>query len=148
LTRLIEFGKIDFLINNAGIGSNLAFVSDYSEPEWDKIINTNLKSVFLCCKECVKNMIKNKSGHIINIASILGKTGAPYFSIYSASKGGIIAFSKSLREELKQFNIKVDIICPGSMNTPFIDAVKAKGKLKNILKPMLSTKVNPNIMLD
>ena len=80
-------------------------------------------------------MIKNKSGHIINIASILGKTGYPYFSIYSASKGGNIAFSKSLREELRRFNIKVDVICPGSINTPFIDTVKVKGRLKSILKP-------------
>lgn len=130
-----KFGKIDFLINNAGIGGDLAFITDYTEKEWDKIINTNLKSVFLFCKECVKNMIKNKSGHIISIASIFGKTGFPYFSIYSASKGGIIAFSKSLREELKQFNIKVDVICPGSINTPFIDTVRAKGRLKSILKP-------------
>lgn len=136
VTEVIRrFGKIDFLINNAGIGGSLAFVTDYTEKEWDKTINTNLKPVFLFCKECVKNMIKNKSGHIINIASILGKTGFPYFSIYSASKGGIIAFSKSLREELRQFNIKVDVICPGSINTPFIDTVRAKGRLKNILKP-------------
>ena len=136
ITEVIrKFGKIDFLINNAGIGGDLAFITDYTEKEWDKIINTNLKSVFLFCKECVKNMIKNKSGHVINIASILGKTGFPYFSIYSASKGGIIALSKSLREELKQFNIKVDVICPGSMNTPFINTVKAKGRLKSILKP-------------
>ncbi|MBU4204976.1 SDR family NAD(P)-dependent oxidoreductase, partial [Patescibacteria group bacterium] len=70
-----------------------------------------------------------------NIASILGKTGSPYFSIYSASKGGIIAFSKSLREELRRFNIKVDVICPGSINTPFIDTVRVKGRLKSILKP-------------
>ena len=150
-----KFGKIDFLINNAGIGGDLAFITDYSEKEWDKIINTNLKSVFLFCKECIKNMIKNKSGHIINIASILGKTGFPYFSIYSASKGGIIAFSKSLREELRQFNIKVDVICPGSINTPFIDTVRAKGRLKSILKPkridrskMLNPKDVAKIILD
>lgn len=130
-----KFGKINFLINNAGIGGDLAFITDYTEKEWDKIINTNLKSVFLFCKECIKNMIKNKSGHIINIASILGKTGFPYFSIYSASKGGVIAFSKSLQEELKRFNIKVDVICPGSINTPFIDTIRVKGRLKNVLKP-------------
>lgn len=150
-----KFGEVNFLINNVGIGGPLAFVSDYNEKDWDRIINTNLKSVFLFCKECIKNMIKNKSGHIINIASILGKTGFPYFSIYSASKGGIIAFSKSLREELKQFNIKVDVICPGSINTPFIDTVRAKGRLKNILKPkridrgkMLNPKEVANIILD
>lgn len=150
-----KFGKIDFLINNAGIGGDLAFITDYTEKEWGKIIDTNLKSVFLFCKECVKNMIKNKSGHIINIASIFGKTGFPYFSIYSASKGGIIALSKSLREELSQFNIKVDVICPGSINTPFIDAVGVKGRLKNILKPkridrrkMLNPKDVAKIILD
>lgn len=101
-----KFGKIDFLINNAGVGDSLSFANDMSERDWDKIINTNLRSVFLFCKECVNDMIKNKSGHIINIASIAGVTGLPYFSIYSASKGGIIAFSKALRQELKQFNIK------------------------------------------
>lgn len=156
ITEVIrKFGKIDFLINNAGIGGDLAFITDYTEKEWNKIINTNLKSVFLFCKECIKGMIKNKSGHIINIASILGKTGFPYFSIYSASKGGIIAFSKSLREELRQFNIKVDVICPGSINTPFINTVRAKGKLKSILKPKrmdCSKMLNPedvaNIILD
>jgi NAD(P)-dependent dehydrogenase (short-subunit alcohol dehydrogenase family) len=141
-----RFKKIDFLINNAGIGGPLSFITDYSEKEWDKIMNTNLKSVFLFCKECVKHMIKNKTGHIINIASILGKTGFPYFSIYSASKGGMIAFSKSLQEELKQFNIKVDVICPGSMNTPFIDTVRAKGKFKKHLK--VKKRINRNRMLD
>jgi NAD(P)-dependent dehydrogenase (short-subunit alcohol dehydrogenase family) len=140
-----KFGQIDFLINNAGIGGNLSFITDYAEKEWEKIINTNLKSVFLFCKECIKSMVRNKSGHIINIASLLGKTGFPYFSIYCASKGGIIAFSKSLREELKQFNIKVDVICPGSINTPFIDAVKTKGRLKNILKPK---RIDRSKMLD
>lgn len=140
-----KFGEVNFLINNVGIGGPLAFVSDYNEKDWDKIINTNLRSVFLFCKECVKKMIKNKSGHIINISSIVGRTGLPYFSIYSASKGGVNAFSSSLKEELKQFNIKVDTICPGSMNTPFIKKVSVKGKLKNILKPK---RINLNKMLD
>lgn len=142
---LKKLGKIDFLINNAGTGSHLAFVNDYNEEDFHKIINTNFKSVFLFCKECVGNMVKNKSGHIINISSIVAKTGLPYFSIYSASKGAINAFSKSLHQELKQFNIKVDVICPGSINTPFVDNIKVKGKLKNT--PRIK-KINRNKMLN
>ncbi|MFH1780795.1 MAG: SDR family oxidoreductase [Candidatus Nealsonbacteria bacterium] len=140
-----KFGRVDFLINNAGIAGPLAYINDYTDKDWDKIINTNLKSAFLFCKECVNGMIKKRSGHIINISSVAGKNGLPYSSIYSASKGGMIAFSDAIKYELKKFNIKIDVVCPGSMNTPFIYTIKTKGRLKNIFKPK---KINRNRMLN
>lgn len=105
-------GKIDVLINNAGIcDDNLLQLM--TEKCWEKVIDTNLKGTFLCCREFSKMMIRQKEGKIINISSLKGEIGCVGQVNYSASKAGIIALTKSLAKELGQFNISVNCICPG-----------------------------------
>lgn len=110
------FNHIDIVINNAGV-SSVGLFTDLTEDTWDYVINSNLKSVYNICHFSVPNMIKNKSGKIINISSIWGITGASCEVAYSASKGGINAFSKSLAKELGPSNISVNAIACGVINT-------------------------------
>ena len=119
--QLIKFtveklGKIDILINNAGI-SKVGLFMDMSPEEWDYIINVNLKGTINCSHNAVKEMIKQKSGSIINISSMWGSVGASCEVIYSASKGAINSFTKALAKELAPSNIRVNAIAPGVIDT-------------------------------
>ena len=111
-----KFGKIDVLINNAGI-YNFNLIQDIEESEWDEIIDTNLKSVFLCSQAVIKDMLKRKSGLIINISSIDGEKGAAGEVHYVASKAGIDGITKALARELGPSNIRVNSIAPGAIKT-------------------------------
>lgn len=112
-----NFGNIDILINNAGINFNKKFVEE-SEENWDKVINTNLKSVFLCCKAAIPGMIEQKFGRIVNISSISGLKAAIFSSTgYCASKAGIIGFSRCLASQIAQYNIRVNCIAPGAIES-------------------------------
>lgn len=119
--QMIEFaikkwGKIDTLINNAGI-ARLHMFQDITEEEWDEIINTNLKSAFYTSQEALPYMIHEKSGCIINISSIWGLVGASCETVYSISKAGMDALTKSLAKELGPSNIRVNSIAPGVIDT-------------------------------
>ena len=111
-----KYGSIDVLINNSGITSK-RLLDEISLDEWNKIIQTNLNSVFYTSKEASKNMIHNKNGVIINISSVYGINGGSIESAYSASKAGIIGFTKSLAKELGPSNIRVNAIAPGPIMT-------------------------------
>ena len=111
-----KYGKIDVLINNAGISSTNLF-TDITDDEWNKVINTNLYSAFCMSQEVCRNMIHNKSGLIINISSVWGLVGSSCESLYSISKAGIDALTKSLAKELGPSNIRVNSIAPGFINT-------------------------------
>jgi 3-oxoacyl-[acyl-carrier protein] reductase len=115
---LSEFKKVDILVNNAGISSPTLLL-DTSLEEWDRMININLKSVFLCCKEVFPEMMNRKSGKIINIASIAGKRGGGIMgrSAYAAAKGGAIALTKAIAREGGPFGINVNAITPGLTST-------------------------------
>ena len=117
LELIIDKKKIDIFINNAGIAGLNSKVWDYPIDEWEKIINTNLNSVFYCCKAVVPHMIKNNYGRIVNIASIAGKEGNPNASAYSASKAGVIGLTKSLGKELADKNIAVNVVTPAGAKT-------------------------------
>ncbi|MCY7466006.1 3-oxoacyl-[acyl-carrier-protein] reductase [Bacillus safensis] len=111
-----EFGKIDILINNSGITKD-GFLPIMSSKKFDEVIQVNLKGTYLCCREAVKQMILKKQGTIINIASTSGISGAIGQTNYSASKGGIIAFTKSLALEVAQYNIRANVVAPGFIET-------------------------------
>ncbi|MBU3145717.1 elongation factor P 5-aminopentanone reductase [Clostridium sp. CF012] len=115
-TTVEKLGKIDILINNAGI-SKVGLFMDASPEEWDNILNVNLKGTINCSHSVVKEMIKQKSGVIINISSMWGNVGASCEVIYSASKGAINSFTKALAKELAPSNIRVNAIAPGVIDT-------------------------------
>ncbi len=117
-TLLRQTGKLDILINNAGISIVKPFL-ETSETEWDNIINTDLKSVFLCCQACLPHMLEN-GGIVINISSELAYTGRACFSAYTAAKGGIISLTRSLAQEFAPA-IRINAVAPGPTKTPLLD---------------------------
>lgn len=131
IKKTIErWGKIDILINNAGICQFKPFL-EITEEEWDRTLNINLKGYFLCAQAAAKEMIKKKSGVIVNVASIaMGQVGVgfPTLAHYAASKGGIVAMTETMAIELGPYNIRVNAVAPGAIETPMIDSVKQDPK--------------------
>ncbi|MDA9862055.1 3-oxoacyl-[acyl-carrier-protein] reductase [Candidatus Pelagibacter sp.] len=126
-------GSLDCIVNNAGITKdNLAIRMNLEE--WSKVININLTSTFLMCKYSIKKMLKNKSGKIINITSVVGHTGNVGQANYTASKAGIVAMSKSLAIEYAKKNINVNCISPGFISTAMTDQIDEKFKETIIAK--------------
>jgi 3-oxoacyl-[acyl-carrier protein] reductase len=111
-----QFGSIDIVINNAGI-SYVGLLTDMTPADWNRVINTNLTSVYNCCSLAIPHMIKKKCGKIINISSVWGNVGASCEVAYSASKGGMNAFTKALAKELAPSNIQVNAIACGAIDT-------------------------------
>lgn len=120
-----EFGRIDVLVNNAGITID-GLLLRMSEEQWDQVIRVNLKSVFNLTKAVSKNMIRAKSGSIINLTSVVGIKGNAGQANYAASKAGIIGFTKSIALELGSRNIRSNAIAPGFIETEMTDAVDPK----------------------
>lgn len=120
-------GSLDCIINNAGITKDNLTIR-MSLEEWSKVIDINLTSTFLMCKYSIKKMLKNKSGKIINITSVVGHTGNVGQANYTASKAGIVAMSKSLAIEYAKKNINVNCISPGFISTAMTDKIDEKYK--------------------
>jgi len=112
-----SFGRVDVLVNNAGIGGFGGPLHQLPPEAWDQILNTNLRGVFYAIRAFAPMMIRARSGHIINISSIAGKNALPNGAAYAASKWGLNGLSYSVAEELRGYNIRVSVICPGSTNT-------------------------------
>jgi 3-oxoacyl-[acyl-carrier protein] reductase len=125
-----KFKSIDILVNNAGIVYVKKLI-DTSEDEWDKTIDINLKSSFLCTRATLPFMIKNRSGIIINVSSGAGKTGFPDISAYCASKFGMIGLTESVAWEVANYNIRVMAICPGEVDTQMQQNVDLNYYMKN-----------------
>ena len=131
-----QLDGIDVLINNAGITlDNLSI--RLTEENWKKVLDINLTSTFLMCKHTIKKMLKNKSGKIINITSIVGHTGNFGQANYSASKAGIVAFSKSLALEYAKKNININCVSPGFIKTEMTDSINEEFK-KNLISKIPS----------
>ena len=111
-----RFGKIDLLINNAGI-SYVGLITDMTDEDWRNILDTNLSSVFYCCRRAISSMVHNKSGKIINVSSVWGICGASCEAAYSATKGGIGAFTKALAKEVAPSGISVNAVAFGAVDT-------------------------------
>jgi 3-hydroxybutyrate dehydrogenase len=123
--RLMEFafenfGRIDILINNAGL-QHIAPVVDFPEDRWDYLLRVLLTGTFLCCKYAVPHMIRQKWGRVINIASLHGKVASPFKSAYVSAKHGVLGFTKVLALEVAEHNITSNAICPAYVRTPLVE---------------------------
>ncbi|WP_406677110.1 SDR family NAD(P)-dependent oxidoreductase [Moorella sp. ACPs] len=130
-----EYGRIDVLVNNAGTAITKR-AEDLEEADWNRVINVDLKGVFLCSIEVGKQMIAQKKGKIINVASILGLVGERMVLPYCVAKGGVIQMTRALALEWARYNIQVNAICPGYVLTPMNEAdIKGNEKIyNNIIK--------------
>jgi 3-oxoacyl-[acyl-carrier protein] reductase len=111
------FGRIDVLVNNAGIGGFGGPLHQLPPEAWDQILNTNLRGVYYSIRSFAPLMMRNTNGHIINISSLAGKNALPHGAAYAASKWGLNGLSYSVAEELRGHGIRVSVVCPGSTNT-------------------------------
>lgn len=115
-----ELGPIDVLVNNAGSLVERLRILELTEERWDEVIDLNLKSAFLCCRAVAGSMMERKTGAIVNVSSIAGRTGGALGSIhYSTAKGGLITFTKGLAKELAPFEIRVNAVSPGVIDTRY-----------------------------
>jgi len=114
-----QLGKIDLLVNNAG-RSLRALVTETTGEQWDRIMDTNLRGAFLCCRQALLQMIPERYGRIVNIASVWGERGAAYEAVYAASKGGLIALTKSMASEVGLSGITVNAVSPGPVKTAML----------------------------
>lgn len=128
-----NFAKLDFLINNAGFVEPTGIL-ETTLKNWNRTINTNLRGTFLCTKYAI-NLMKQNGGKIINISSTAGLTPRPGWSAYAAAKSGIIGFSQAIAEELRIYNIKMFIICPGRTATPLRRILAPNEDPTSIMQP-------------
>lgn len=130
-TTLDQFGRIDVLVNNAGITKDTLLLRMKPE-QWQAVIDLNLTGVFLCTKAVSKTMLKQRSGRIINIASVAGQMGNPGQANYSAAKAGVIGFTKTVAKELANRGITVNAVAPGFIETDMTHDLKSDGIIQFI----------------
>lgn len=131
-TTLDHFGKINILVNNAGITRD-SLLLRMKEADWDAVLATNLKGVFLCTKAVSKGMLKQRSGVIVNISSVVGLSGNAGQANYAAAKAGIIGFSKSIAKEFASRGIRVNAVAPGYISTDMTENL-AEGMQAEVLR--------------
>jgi NADP-dependent 3-hydroxy acid dehydrogenase YdfG len=123
-------GPVDILVNAAGVGV-FGLVTEFSDADYDAILDTNLRGIFMACRYVLPSMIARGAGDIVNIASIAGKVGTATRAVYCASKFGVVGFSQALAEEVRQYGIRVSVVCPGSTDTSFSSDPNREGKTKS-----------------
>jgi len=126
------FGGVDILVNNAGVARS-ALLLKLDEQQWDQVMAVNLKGVYLCTRAVAPYMVEQRYGKIVNISSIYGRIGAIGDSNYAASKAGVIGFTKSVAKELARYNINVNAVLPGMIDTPLLRGIPEK-YLKRMLE--------------
>lgn len=128
------YQRLDILINNAGIG-RFGTVVDFTPSDWDAVINSNLKAIYLCTQSALSPMLAQGGGQIINVLSIAAKVPFAASSAYCAAKAGALAFTKVVASEVRQQNIRVTAVLPGSVHTPFWDDIPQHPDFEQMLKP-------------
>jgi 3-oxoacyl-[acyl-carrier protein] reductase len=129
-----ELGAIDILVNNAGSLIERQTILEMTAERWDEVMNLNLKSAMLCSQAVAASMIERKTGAIVNVVSIAGRTGGgPGAGAYSVAKGGLITFTKSLAKELAPHRIRVNAISPGVIDTPFHEVFSTPEMIRNFV---------------
>lgn len=114
---LAKVGRVDVLVNNAGVGSFSTELHKLAPEEWDRVTRVNLRGPYLMVRAFAPRMIEQKGGHIINISSLAGKNALPKGAVYAATKWGLNGLTYSIAEELRTYGIRVSVICPGSVHT-------------------------------
>lgn len=142
-TILAETSSVDILVNNAGITKD-GLIFRMKDEEWDDVLNTNLKSAFLLCRGFARTMIKQRSGSIINISSVVGIMGNAGQSNYSASKAGLIGLTKSLAKEVAARGVRVNAVAPGFVDTSMTE--KLGEKAREALAEIIPAKEQENLM--
>lgn len=113
-------GRLDCAVNNAGVSGVMVPTVDYPEDDWDRVIATNLKGVWLCMKQELQQMLKQGGGSIVNTASVAGLVGVPMTSAYVAAKHGVVGLTKTVALEYAKANIRINVVCPGVVRTPML----------------------------
>lgn len=131
-----RYGRVDVLVNNAAI-QPIGTIFDTDIDTWDRVMKVNLRSAFLCCKYVVPHMIKNKSGSIVNVSSILGLRGGDKIIAYATSKSGLVGFTKSLAKDLMPYNIRVNAVAPRAIDTEMFRAYRSEEELKEKIQRYL-----------
>ncbi len=131
-----RWGRLDVIYNNAGVGVGNP-VTQVSIEEWDRIIDINLRGVFLGTKYAILEMLKTGGGAIVNTASDAGLIGTPMLSAYCASKGGVVMFTKATAAEWARMGIRVNCVCPGVIKTPILDPMLAMSKVAGVTEEAL-----------
>ena len=137
-----EFGNIDILVNNAGITRD-KLLENMDADAWNSVLSVNLTGIFNCTKAVIKHMKSQGHGKIINISSVVGITGNIGQANYSASKGGVISFTKTIAKEYARYNININAIAPGFINTSLLQSIPEKVMEKILKKIMLGRLGNP-----
>lgn len=135
-------GRVDILINNAGINGPIAPTWEYPVDQWQRVLDIDLTGVFNCCRTAIPHLIANGYGRIVNVASVAGKEGNPNGSAYAAAKGGVIAYTKSISKELAQSGVLVNCVAPTmaetdllkQMTPEFIASIKAKIPMRRLME--------------
>lgn len=130
-TVISQFGSLDILVNNAGVTKDNLLMR-MKEEEFDQVINTNLKGVFICTKAVTRQMMKQRAGRIVNVASIVGVSGNPGQANYVAAKAGVIGLTKSNAKELASRNIHVNAVAPGFISTDMTDELTEEQHVRMI----------------
>ena len=114
-----RLGRLDVLVNNAGVGL-FGPLKDFAAEDFDRVVGTNLRGTFLCCREAMRMMVPRRAGFIINISSVVGFKGYPNQAAYTASKHGVVGLTKSLAVEAQEHDIRVSVIMPGGVDTGLV----------------------------